>query len=300
MVRRRLGIESLERRLLMAGDVTAALKGGWLVVTGDAEANQVLIQNPSPGEYSVTGADGTTVSGSPVTGVTKGVKVNLKDGDDTVAIVGTGGGTFEATGDVKVSTGKGNDRILVAGLQADGKVTLNSGNATGEGAGDQVLVTDSEVGKNLSVKTGSGHDQVGIGQDLEGELEDLLDAFLDEMGWGGLGIVPGDVGVTGKLSVATGKGNDVLMIGDCTVGGSVSANAGGGADSLLVQGATVAGKASLNMGSGDEDYLGIQDNQVTGKVKLNGGAGRWDALEDLLGNSYPPLTKTPPGFEVFL
>lgn len=298
MVRRRLGIESLERRLLMAGDVTAALKGGWLVVTGDAEANQVLIENTASGEYSVTGADGTTVSGSPVTGVTKGVKVNLKDGDDVVAIVGSGGGTFHATGDVKVTTGKGNDRILVAGLQADGKVTLNSGNATGEGAGDQVLVTDSQVGKNLSVKTGNGHDQVGIGQ---GEpLDTMLEDFLVEMEWEELDVLPGDVQVQGKLSVTTGNGNDQVMIGDSQIGGSVSVNTGGGTDEAMIQNLDVEGGASLKMGGGNDDYLGIQGNHVAGKVKLNGGSGSGDTLEDFGGNVYPPLTRTPPGFEVFL
>lgn len=294
MVRRRLGIESLERRLLMAGDVTAALKGGWLVVTGDAEANQVLIQNPSPGEYSVTGADGTTVTGSPVTGVTKGIKVNLKDGDNTVAIVGSGGETFHATGDVKITTGKGNDRILVAGLQADGKVTLSSGNATGEVAFDQVLVTDSEFDKNLSVKTGSGHDWVGIGQG--DPLDDMLSDFLDEMGWDGLGIVPGDVDVTGKLSVATGNGDDSLMICNSDIDGSASVNTGGGTDDCLVRDTTVDGAASVNMGGGNDDYLGIQDTDVAGRLTLNGGAGGGDTLEDLGGNFYP-FVRPPKGFE---
>jgi len=298
MFRRRLGIETLERRLLMAGNVTAQLKGGWLVVTGDDLGNQISIQNPSPGEYSVTGSDGTTVTGSPVAGVTKRIKVDLKKGDDTVAVVGSGTAKFQVSGDVSIKTGADDDRIVIASLQAAGKVTLSSGNATAATGGDQVLVTDSEVGKNLSVNTGSGHDKVGIGQ---GEpLDTMLADFLEEMELDGLGLLPGPVDVQGKLSVATGKGNDDLMIGDCTVGGSVSANAGGGTDKLLVQSTTVVGKASLNMGSGDEDYLGIQDNQVTGKVKLNGGSGKWDALDDLGGNSYPPLTKTPPGFEIFL
>ena len=90
MVRRTLGLERLERRVLLAGDVLVSVTGGDLILKGDVEANQIEVTQMGQGTFKVTGLNGTTVStktqppGTDVTvqGVTDDVSIDLGKGDD--------------------------------------------------------------------------------------------------------------------------------------------------------------------------------------------------------------------------
>ncbi len=63
---RTLGFESLETRRCLAGNVTASLVGGDLVVEGDAEANTIsIVEAATDGEFIVLGgndADGAATN----------------------------------------------------------------------------------------------------------------------------------------------------------------------------------------------------------------------------------------------
>ena len=90
---RGLSLEPCERRALLAGNVTALVDDGSLVIAGDAAANGVAIQQTNTGRYVVTGFDldgATTVNGgsAPVVldGVTNDVVVDLRDGDDALVV----------------------------------------------------------------------------------------------------------------------------------------------------------------------------------------------------------------------
>src|SRR5262245_48818994 len=91
---RSLRVEGLETRDLMAGDVTAEVVGGSLIIKGDAQANDIVITEPTPGSFQIaTGATSTTTingGAGPVTlnNVTKDVKINLKNGADRVTVTG--------------------------------------------------------------------------------------------------------------------------------------------------------------------------------------------------------------------
>src|SRR5688500_15814163 len=54
---RRMFVEQLERRSMLAGNVTAFEAGGNLFVRGDNGDNLVLIQQTGDDEYTVTGLD---------------------------------------------------------------------------------------------------------------------------------------------------------------------------------------------------------------------------------------------------
>ena len=60
---RRLGVERLQARELLAGDVTAAVTNGFLVIRGDDAANELTIERISGDRVQVTGATGTTING---------------------------------------------------------------------------------------------------------------------------------------------------------------------------------------------------------------------------------------------
>src|SRR5437763_554022 len=104
---RRMVVEQLEGRTLLAGNVTVSVSGGNLIVTGDNNDNAVLIQKTGPGSYTITGFDfengalsgrqsgpttirgaGTDLGGDArlVTGVRGNIIVDLKTGNDSLAV----------------------------------------------------------------------------------------------------------------------------------------------------------------------------------------------------------------------
>lgn len=246
---------------------------------GDGDYNNIFL-----GKVTVNtgkGADGVVIASSHIAG---SLTVNTGDGDDGVALW-----QVQAGSTVSINTGNHSDLIAVVELQAAGNVTVNSGNA-GAGSSDQVLITDSNMDKNLSVKTGNGDDKVGIGDSVE--IDAALADLLAEYEWEDLGIVAEAVAVWGKLTVGTGSGFDLLSIGLCEIAGSASVDMGAGDDGCEILDTIVGAGASVKMGAG-EDGLAIGDSQVTGKATLDGGAGSFDGLEDLGGNTFtqPPVIK---------
>jgi hypothetical protein len=95
--KKRSRFEPLERRLSMAGNVTAALVGADLVITGDSAANVIsLVETENDGEFVVlaeSDASGapTTRNGTPnglatVSGVTGNIVINMHGGPDVVTM----------------------------------------------------------------------------------------------------------------------------------------------------------------------------------------------------------------------
>ena len=99
-VGRRLGLESLEGRLLMAanpfGNVQVTVAGGDLILTGDnlqhdVQIVQTMVQGtPVPGSYFVAPRNGTTINGST-----------------------TGQYFIKVTHDIRATLGTNNDRLLL-------------------------------------------------------------------------------------------------------------------------------------------------------------------------------------------
>ena len=101
---RRLAVERLESRALLAGNVNVFVSGGSLFVRGDNADNLVLIQQTGDGQYTVTGLDygaagfadppfsagPTSINGQFETqtfsGVTGDFIIDLKKGDDGLGI----------------------------------------------------------------------------------------------------------------------------------------------------------------------------------------------------------------------
>src|SRR5262245_9000932 len=93
-----LQFEPLEDRLALAGNVTAAIKSGSLVATGDDVVNQFDIVSSSPTQFRVTGLNGTRINTpdpndpNPLfevvfnkSALTKDVKIDLKKALDAGA-----------------------------------------------------------------------------------------------------------------------------------------------------------------------------------------------------------------------
>ena len=171
---RRLGVERLQARELLAGDVTAAVTNGFLVVRGDNAANELTIERISGDRVQVTGATGTTINGltqPAVLRVRKGYDIATGGGDDKLTVIGLNAfGRYE----IRMDLGIGNDTLVASNLLAqrihagggDGNDSItvrNSrsrrGSGVGGGAGDDTLVLENlRFGNGSCIDGGTGND----------------------------------------------------------------------------------------------------------------------------------------------
>jgi hypothetical protein len=237
--RRRLRFESLESRELLAGDVTAVMRGSTLLIKGDNDGNGVTVgqgivaeADAGVGAIVVTGVDWdgapTTINGSDSAAFfpeTTNVFVRLKKGNDYFVVsnapAATGDclGTVEETGsgDVKgefafsdvhipgslnVNGGRDNDWI---GIGPDAHIGKHVIANTGHGM-DAVGVCLSEIGQNLVVDTGNHGDLVGIDPNLFGIS--IPGSTAEQAANGVLGST-----IHGSVRIFTGNGDDLVGIG---------------------------------------------------------------------------------------
>ena len=157
--RRRRGFEQFEPRRMMA--VTTALSSGSLTVTGDAAGDDIaIVGTANPGEFTVTGRNGTTVNGTPdgsvtIPGVRFGMLVDLGDGQNVLNV-----DNVYLASSLLVTTGAADDSIT---LGASGVVSTLGDMAIVMGAGNDVLREENYnvlINGDHVVNTGDGADAV--------------------------------------------------------------------------------------------------------------------------------------------
>lgn len=236
-------LEKLEHRRLMAGDVTASIESvvrgrvevDVLVLVGDSAGNQVRVTDQGELGVLVQGLNGTTINGEAIDHVfEKGLgEVDLNNGDDWFEFLVQD--DVQALGIVNISTGNGNDHVLVeAGVQF-GTLNVDTG-----GGNDSVSLdySQSVIFSGFNIVTGNGDDAVALqfGESTYfpflGASSSHIDTGLgnDAVQFGG---VWNDQGNT--IIVNLGAGNDML-IGDANamLGNSSKLSVQGGAGNDLV------------------------------------------------------------------
>jgi Ca2+-binding RTX toxin-like protein len=143
-------LERRETRATPAGNVTAQVSGGSILLTGDAGDNQIILQQTRTGAVIVSGINGTTVNGrqsvSLGSGTPSGVFADLGDGPDylqvfdlfagSLVVVGGNGDdslyftNSRAIGNVEVYGGADNDTVFLSGVQALNIIGLDGGAGT--------------------------------------------------------------------------------------------------------------------------------------------------------------------------
>jgi hypothetical protein len=246
-----LRIEALESRAMMAGNVTAAVVGGNLLIRGDNQFNDIAITaGPNPGDFLITGNNGTTVNGSsaPITesGVTRNVMIAFKKAGCTLKIGDSQDQTLSIPGQLAIGAGSGNNTIDLENLQIGGNLNVGLGN------GQNTLTVDSVTARAALIGAGSGGDTVTISNTT------VTKEFLVGTGNGSDTVTitgPGaDAVMARSLSVLTGGGSDVVNLADVDIRRGLLVNLGRGDDTLNLNGGnTVGGMAVLLGGPGDDD-----------------------------------------------
>jgi hypothetical protein len=298
---RRLTLECLECRALLAGNVSASQSGSTLFIRGDNAGNEIGITEVGDDTYLVAGV-GTTVNGAAertFSGI-RNINVDLRGGNDILGVADdftgldvaigviaedepadlTGIETTDLTGldgTLIIQMGTGNDLV---GLTVDvgGSVIVN----TSSGA-DRVDVASSEVNGDLIINTQDGADSVTVldsfvnasivvntGRHVDGVLVQQSDA-------GGIVVNGGrerdQVGVFDVLSE-----NHIIVIGDT------------GNDDLEVE-FTESRYLQINGGSGN-DEIDADGNDVFGTLHAIGGSGN-DFIEVEPNDDFVDLAGTP-------
>jgi hypothetical protein len=318
--RTRLRIESLERRLMLAGDVTVDLIRGDLIIRGDELDNSITIEpGAEEGQYVVTGNDTTVHGGDEPIVVEDDVLIFMGDGADVVVLDGSGGDSgLVVPDDLRIITGAGDDEVLLQDvtvgddlliLTSRGGDTVTLTDATvGDDAiistsadNDVVLIENSTIEDDLRIGTGTGDDELLIVDSTIGDDATLNTWQGDDtvaIGIDGENVVR-PVRVEDRLMLSTGMGSDTVRIVSLTVsqpGEKETAldrpdflrrlfhetiiYTGDDDDSVELLDSVLAGGLQLNLGRGD-DLLTATGNEVLESTLLIGGQGEDAANEDI-------------------
>jgi hypothetical protein len=235
--------ESLESRMMMAGDVIASVIDSTLYLTGDPGSNRVAVDQQ---HQTVTRGDDTVVCGidrKPLTGplpVFTSIHAEMKGGDDGIRI---DGGIYSS---IYVDVGAGYNNVLFAGVTVTGDLTIKG---TGTTAVDELGIPLT-VGGHTTIAGGDGNYNIGL------------------------------AGHFHSVSITTGAGEHWIAFGKLFQGSydqftakTLNVSTGGGHDHLLMRSGRVTDHIFADLGGGD-DFLDLRwwDFRHT-TARLSGGAG---------------------------
>jgi hypothetical protein len=162
-----LNLESLEKRQVMAGNVSVAWANNTLRITGDSQDNQITLAEVRPGLIQIIGYNNTRINGNFANGNyfnkwSGNLSVTMGGGNDSVTI-GWNGIPASRFNSLNVSMGAGKDTVEVKNtiVTGDNFSSFNLGDEY-ENDADKIDVYQSNF-RALAIGTGGGDDRVYVG-----------------------------------------------------------------------------------------------------------------------------------------
>lgn len=270
---------AFESRTLLAGNVTAAIVGGNLQLTGDSSANEILISKTDVGTI-VQGQNGTTINGGNAAftafaaslTTTGSILAKLEGGDDKVHLSSV---TLDKT--VAVFGGAGNDQVAVTDSTLKESLIFIAGVGN-----DSLYVEKSQITQNVSAI-------LGTGDDLAAFRETGITKNLAVFGGAGADRVSLDqTDVDGWLLGVTSEGNDDIRIANNSEIARVHLRTGRGADLVQLVDATISSSFFSNLGAGSDNLAFDDDTSIATRLTVRGGTGH-DAVDE--GQATLPASK---------
>ena len=256
-------LEQLERRAMLAGDVTATLLGQTAFLTGDSAANdiQVTIQD---GNVVVAGLNNTTINGSSEafvlaqnsTSFSGSIVARLVGGDDQFEI-----SEVTVNGRLKVDGGTGNDTLLVSNaVTVDGNLTLKGGPGN-----NTLAVSDANIGGLASLVGGNGNDLITVADSaVGGSIIGLGRRGNDD-------VVVSNTTIGRDVLISLAAGDDDVAVTDSTITRRFIVSGGQGNDVVFAEDSDVAQTSRFVLGN-DQDQVSIQgDSNFAGRTVVAGG-----------------------------
>jgi hypothetical protein len=270
------GMQALEHRCMMAGDVAASLNlDGVLTITGDNASNQIRVAEVD-GRVELTGQS-TTINGSSSTfsrsaNFVHTIIIDMNGGHDKVAVNNLNLDNLSYS-DLRIWTDAGRDTVTIYNTFVRDDIYVYSGVDD-----DDVIASYTETGDNFYVSTDDGGDEIDLYRVTSGNDIDIF------AGKGNDDVAIQRSVAADNLDVDLGSGKDVLWN---YRGQYREVNALGGADDdrITFDRATVLDKFYADMGSGN-DQLILTNNTSFGYRGFYGGSGS-DTLSGS-GNNFNP------------
>jgi hypothetical protein len=255
-------------------NVTAVLSQGQLVLTGDAQANQVQVSTPLVGLVEVTGLTGTTINGGgPVSfRNVRDIIVKLKAGNDSLTL-----DQATLSRDVIYKAGAGTDNLV-----GDTSFVGRNLKFIGSLGDDSSVLTNMTIGGSLRYVVGEGFAnqiQTIANTRVLGNFSLVSEGAFTET------LLPTSLIVHGKTVLKTAGGNDVVNIRNSLFLDTFFARTGSGNDGVFIEpvgnfGATIfGGTFDLNTGADDDNVIlgALVPNPSSVRFRtqatLNGGSG---------------------------
>lgn len=256
-------LEALEQRTLLAGDVTATLVGQTAFVTGDSDANNILV-SVVDGNVVITGQSNTTINGSSEAFVL--AEGSTQFSGSIIARLGSGADSFElseasVSGRLHVNGGAGDDVLTTSNsASVGGSIRLD-----GESGTNQMGVSNTTVGGSVWMKTERGEDVMAIAD------SDIGGRFVVFGGRGDDDVVISDSTISRDVWMSLGAGNDDVVIADSTISGPLVVYGGRGSEVINADNAKLGKGSVMVLGTG-RDRVSIQgDSEFSGRTIIAGG-----------------------------
>ena len=282
---RRLGLESLEGRQLMAGNVLVSVNAAHdLIVTGDGNQHDLEIvqvtQNGQPvdGRYFIAPHQGTTLNGQApgvfVSGVTHDIRVTLGGSNDRLNLHAENGNDFgfRVPNDLSINLGGGNNVLTIDHIDVGDDASIFSG-----GGADSVFFRglvgfngNVDSGRNdLTIDTGNRNDNISlhnfaVRRDVN--ISTGTDSFTDSVD-----LLFASIGR--NTNISTGAGSDFVSINEVGFNGIATINTGADIDTVSVK-ESQADQFFFNLGSGNDTMS--MTNSFGRRATLNGGTNAND------------------------
>ncbi len=266
---RPLFVEGLETRAMLAGNVTASVRGSTLFVSGDNLDNSVVIQQTGPSRFTVAGAPGSdtsvnrrTLGTAFVANNVRNFEIDLRGGNDSLGISNSDVYLTELQAEFLGGP------QAAPGLPADA-LTLRGYANIRTGLGDDAIAVQLNASANIFVDSNAGSDAVVVEGSTATAL--LINADTGNQSTDGDDFVRvRDVVVTrGALVINTFAGNDNILL----------------TDSSAVAVVVNAGVAVVTSGALDFDNISAARLETRGDILFFGGANVDNLnFSDLTGN----------------
>lgn len=204
-----LGLERLEERKMLAGDISIDIDDGDVTIRGENRVDQDIFLTAD--ENGVTAFSGSsTINGSNshvlFLGDINNLKIDMRSGQSEIILrsgLGSEGAAIEVSGDLEIDTRSDNDLVYMYEVNVAGEVDINTR------GGDDVIVFESVTFvADVDMRAGGGNDvfaAYGFSNNFGSSASDEFDV---RMGGGNDGVLMTRVTAEAEVDVRTGGGED--------------------------------------------------------------------------------------------
>ena len=257
---------------MLTGNVQAIVSGGNLILTGDADSNEVRISfNFTASNIVVSGLSGTTINGgtgqfTAFTGTQRmpgSIIAALGDGDDVLTI-----NDVIALDNIEIDGGAGNDTVSLNNTHSGDNVELNGGSGN-----DRIEINISGIDDNLTINGGAGDDSISI------EVSVVDDFAVINGGAGNDAVGLNRLSVGDNLTIDFGDGDDTLIANRVSTDDNAFISSGAGNDTLRIETGYTKDNMSVDTGDGNDSVF-LRSNIVINDLRIGTGNGN-DTLDFL-------------------